>query len=76
MVRLAGIADTVNRISTEVRAASLLHPSYLGKFHRKGYPKYKKTFGKSQAMKILQNEKVCDPSLPVGSDSRKNFPRL
>lgn len=33
------------------------------KSYCKGYPKYKKTFGKDQAMKILQNEQVCKPSI-------------
>ena len=35
-------------------------PACPGKSYRKGYPQYKKTFGKDQAMKILQNERVCD----------------
>lgn len=30
----------------------------LGRTDWKGYPKYKKTFGKDQATKILENEKV------------------
>ena len=35
-------------------------PVRPGESYQKGYPQYKKTFGKEQAMKILQNEKVCD----------------
>lgn len=58
MVRLDGMADTVNQISTEVRGASLLHGGCLSGSYWKGYPKYKKIFDKDQAMKILQNEKV------------------
>jgi hypothetical protein len=58
-VRLAGMGDIVNRIFTEVRFffASLTLPHRID---RKGYPKYKKRFGKDQAKKILENEKVSD----------------
>jgi hypothetical protein len=48
-------------------------PARPGRSYWKGYPKYKKTFGKDQAMKILQNEKVCDFLSPVGSDSERDL---
>jgi len=70
MVQVAGMGATVNRITTEVRVVSSLCPELLGRFNQKGYPKYKKTFGKDQAMKILQNEKVRDLILLVCSDSK------
>ena len=46
-----------------------LHPASLSRHCRKGYPKYKETFGKDQAMKILQNEKVCGLLSLTGSNS-------
>jgi hypothetical protein len=77
MVRLVGMVVTVNQISTEVCIVSLLHPTCLDRSYWEGYPKYKKIFGKGQAMKILQNEKVCNIlSLVVGSDSERNSLRL
>jgi len=51
-------------------------PDYLGRSYWKGYPKYKKTFGKDQAMKILQNEKVCGLLSLIGSDSERDSLRL
>jgi len=50
-----------------------IRPRFLGRSSSKGYPKYKKTFGKDQAMKILQNEKVRDLLSFLGSDSERNF---
>ena len=41
-----------------------------------GYPTYKETFGKDQAMKILQNEKACSHLPLAGSDNERNFLRL
>jgi len=72
-VRLAGMVDTVNQIATEVRFVSLLHSVYLSEYCRKGYPKYKKTFGKDQAMKIIQNEKVCGLLSLICSANKRNF---
>ena len=53
---------------------NLLHSTCPNRYHRKGYPKYKETFGKDQAMKILQNEKVCGLLLLVGSNGEMNLP--
>lgn len=51
----------------------LVTPDLPCKSYWKGYPSYKRTFGKDQAMKVLQNEKVRYISLLVGSDSEKDF---
>lgn len=52
-------------------AYRIVESARLGRPNSKGYPGYKKKFGKDQAMKILQNEKVCDLLSLAGSDGRR-----
>lgn len=75
MEQLAGTGVIVNQTFIEVRVFLLiLH--FSGQILFGGYPKYKQTFGKEQAMKILQNEKVRDFVLFIGPDDERMFPQF
>jgi len=71
-VRLVEMVVTANQISIEV-CRDFITQDGPGRSDCEGYPKYKKTFGKDQAMKILQNEQVCNLLLLIGSDGEWSF---